>query len=98
MKKHPLEELWNTTAWDILSAIQRGFRAQVDVKGKLAEWFLFQRLETMEQEGALENVDWTDKDGQPDFVVTRAGREIKIECKNVRSPGKSKRPQESARV
>jgi hypothetical protein len=98
MKKHPLEELWNTTAWDILSAIQRGFRAQVDVKGKLAEWFLFQRLEKMEQEGALENVDWTDKDGQPDFVVTRAGREIKIECKNVRSPGKAKRPQEYARV
>lgn len=37
MKKHPLEELWNTSAWDILSAVQRGFRAQVDVKGKLAE-------------------------------------------------------------
>ena len=27
-----------------LSAIERGFRAQVDVKGKLAEWFLYKQL------------------------------------------------------
>lgn len=98
MTKHPLEVLWNTTAWDILSAIQRGFRAQVDVKGKLAEWFLFQKLDQIEKEGALKNVIWQDKDGQPDFVVPYAGRVIKIECKNVRSPGKTKRTQESARV
>jgi hypothetical protein len=98
MSKHPLEEKWNTTAWDILSAIERGFRAQVDVKGKLAEWFLFQKLERMQQEGALQSVIWQDKDGQPDFFVLDAGREIKIECKNVRSPNQSKGPIEAARV
>src|SRR4051794_37624858 len=38
--RHPPEEKFNASAWDILSAIERGFRAQVDVKGKLAEWFL----------------------------------------------------------
>ena len=95
MKKHPLEEKWNTTAWDILSAIERGFRAQVDVKGKLAEWFLFQRLQEMQLEGALETVIWQDKDGKPDFVVPYSGRELKIECKNVRSPNQTKRPQEA---
>jgi hypothetical protein len=98
MTKHPLEELWNTTAWDILSAIQRGFRAQADVKGKLAEWFLFQKLGQVEQGGSLQNVDWKDKDGQPDFVVTYAGREIKIECKNVRTPSDTERTRKSARV
>ncbi len=38
--RHPLEVKFNAPAWDILSVIERGFRAQVDVKGKLAEWFL----------------------------------------------------------
>ncbi len=98
MKKHPLEEKWHTTAWDILSAIERGFRAQVDVKGKLAEWFLFQKLEQMQREAALQSVIWQDKDGQPDFVVNYAGREIKIECKNVRSPKQIERAKKSGRV
>ena len=97
MTKHPLEVQWNTSAWDILSAIEHGFRAQVDVKGKLAEWFLFQRLQTMQGEGAFQSVIWQDEDGQPDFVVSYAGREIKIECKNVRSP-KTRPPKESPRV
>ncbi len=39
--KHPLEEKFKASGWDILSAIERGFRAQVDVKGKLAEYFLY---------------------------------------------------------
>jgi hypothetical protein len=98
VSKHPLEVLWNTTAWDILSAIQHGFRAQADVKGKLAEWFLFKKLEEMKQEGALQNIIWQDKDGQTDFVVTYADREIKIECKNIRSPNQSERIRRSARV
>jgi hypothetical protein len=44
--RHPLEVKFNASAWDILCAIERGFRAQVDVKGKLAEWFLFKVLVT----------------------------------------------------
>jgi hypothetical protein len=98
MTKHPLEEKWNTTAWDILSAIERGFRAQVDVKGKLAEWFLYQKLQQMVIEGALQPVIWQDKDGKPDFLVPYAGREVKIECKNVRTPSETKRPQKAGRV
>jgi hypothetical protein len=95
MTKHPLEEKWNTTAWDILSAIEHGFRAQADVKGKLAEWFLSQKLQQMRLQGALENVIWQDKDGQTDFVVSYRGRKIKIECKNVRTPSQAKRPKEA---
>jgi hypothetical protein len=98
MTKHPLEEKWNTTAWDILSAIERGFRAQADVKGKLAEWFLYQKLQQMQLDGALESFVWQDKDGKPDFLVPYKGREIKIECKNVRTPGKTKSLREAPRV
>ncbi len=36
--RHPLEEEFNASASDILSAIQQGFRAQVDVKGKLLSY------------------------------------------------------------
>ena len=32
--QHPLELKFNATGWDILCAIEQGFRAQVDVKGQ----------------------------------------------------------------
>lgn len=86
MKKHPLEQRWNTTAWDILCAIEHGFRAQVDVKGKLAEWYLFQKLQELEKKGLVQKLEWPDKDGVPDFSLLFRGRTIRLECKNVRSP------------
>ncbi len=90
MSKHPLEEKWNTTAADILSAIERGFRAQVDVKGKLAELYLFRRLEKLQGLGNIQGLIWQDEDGQPDFLLTYKRRELRVECKNVRSPVKIK--------
>jgi hypothetical protein len=86
MSKHPLEEKWGTTAGDILSAIEHGFRAQADVKGKLAELYLYRRLLQLADQAAIENLVWQDKDGKPDFLVTLGGRELRIECKNVRTP------------
>jgi hypothetical protein len=44
MRSHPLEYTLNADAADILSAIQNGFRATIDVKGKLAEYFLVKQL------------------------------------------------------
>ena len=92
MSKHPLEEKWNTTASDILSAIERGFRCQVDVKGKLAELYLFRKFQELEAGGAIMTLAWQDKDGQPDFLLTFRGRELKVECKNLRSPREMKKP------
>jgi hypothetical protein len=83
--RHPLEDKFNASAWDILSAIQRGFRAQVDVKGKLAEYFLHQQLEKLVVEKLIEICEWNDKDGEPDFVVWFGGKKLRIECKNIRS-------------
>ncbi|MCK6554065.1 hypothetical protein L6Q96_05705 [Candidatus Binatia bacterium] len=84
-ERHPVEELLNASASDILSAIQRGFRALVDVKGKLAEYFLFQKLERLREQRVIESVEWLDRDGQPDFVIGVGERTLRVECKNVRS-------------
>ena len=83
--QHPLEQKFNASAWDILEAVNRGFRAQVDVKGKLAELFLHRRLVKLERQGLLTELDWRDKDGIPDFGFTVNGQKLQLECKNVRS-------------
>lgn len=83
--QHALEQLFNASGWDILSAIERGFRAQVDVKGKLAEWFLYKHLVELRELGIIEKVEWRDQDGVPDFLIRIRGRQLQMECKNVRS-------------
>jgi hypothetical protein len=83
--QHPLEQLFNASAWDILSAIERGFRAQVDVKGKLAEWFLYKHLTELQRLGVVQRVEWRDQDGVPDFLLEVGGRSLQMECKNIRS-------------
>lgn len=85
--EHPLEKKFNAAAWDILSAIEKGFRAQVDVKGKLAEWFLYKVLLDLKAVGTFTAVDWTDEDGKPDFHLVGPGFDLQMECKNLRSPG-----------
>ncbi|HET6576584.1 MAG TPA: hypothetical protein VFG68_23500 [Fimbriiglobus sp.] len=82
---HPLEVKFNAGAWDILSAIEKGFRAQVDVKGKLAEWFLYRVLEIEREAGLFTTVEWSDVDGQPDFRLVGSGFDLRMECKNLRS-------------
>jgi len=83
--QHRMEEVFNARGWDILSAIERGFRAQVDVKGKLAEFFLHRELVVLQEQGVITSVEWNDQDGKPDFCVDVKGRKIHVECKNVRS-------------
>jgi hypothetical protein len=84
--QHPLEKLFNASGWDILSAIEKGFRAQVDVKGKLAELFLFRQLDMLQTAGVISTLEWHDQDGVPDFSMTYKDRPLRVECKNVRSP------------
>lgn len=82
---HNLEVELNATAGDILEAVSKGFRAKVDVKGKLAELFLFRQIELLKIKSVVSDVEWHDKDGKPDFEVMVDGRVVIIECKNVRS-------------
>ena len=73
MPRHPLEDMMNASATDILTAIQRGFRAQVDVKGKLAELFMDRIFAGLAAEGKIERHEWQDVDGKPDFIVWYKG-------------------------
>ena len=82
---HPLEKALNASARDILDAIESGFRAQVDVKGKLAELYLWRELTSLEERGLISDLKWSDKDGEPDMFLTFSGRRLSVQCKNVRS-------------
>ncbi len=92
MSRHPLEEILNADAADILTAIQKGHRAVVDVKGKLAEYFLEKLLAELQKQGIIEGFYWFDKDGVPDFSIKFIGTELKMECKNIRSKELFKNP------
>ena len=83
--RHPVEVLLNASADDILSAVQRGFRALVDVKGKLAEFFLERQLTELAKSGVITSFEWKDADGEPDFILKVRGRDVILECKNIRS-------------
>ena len=68
-----------------MDAIIKGFRAQVDVKGKLAELYLYKYLRKLEDEKLITNLLWDDHDGQPDFKLKYQNKEYTLECKNLRN-------------
>jgi len=81
-----LEKKFKAPARDILEAIEHGFRAQVDVKGKLAELYLHRHLKRLQAKGKILSIVWHDADGHPDFEIRmRDGRKLRVECKNLRS-------------
>jgi len=82
---HELEDILNAHASDIMDAILRGFRALVDVKGKLAELYLYRYLRGLEEQGFIQNLEWRDKDGLPDFAFEFKGNSYRLECKNLRN-------------
>jgi hypothetical protein len=82
---HELEDLLKAPATDIMDAIPKGFRTQVDVKGKLAELYLYRYLTGLENKVAIENLEWRDQDGVPDFKFTNKGNSYQMECKNLRN-------------
>ena len=83
--RHPLTAKMNASARDILDAIEKGFRAQIDVKGKLAELYMSRQLDALRARGAIETIAWQDVDGKPDFVVRYRRRDLTVECKNIRN-------------
>lgn len=83
---HPVERMLNASARDILDALENGFRARADLKGKLAELFAARYLDGLQLRGVIDSYEWQDLDGAPDFVVwLRGGPAITVEAKNVRS-------------
>jgi hypothetical protein len=82
---HELEDLLKAPANDIMEAILKGFRAQVDVKGKLAELYLYRYLKGLEDGGVIQSLEWRDKDGYPDFSFEYKRKNYQMECKNLRN-------------
>lgn len=60
---HRLEDILKAPADDIMDAILKGFRAQIDVKGKLSELYAYQYIKQLEEENIIEQVEWRDTDG-----------------------------------
>lgn len=83
--KHPLEEKLGASSGDILTAIEKGFHAQVDVKGKLAELFMSRQLEALRVGARIGGFVWQDKDGETDFLVDYRSKRLRLECKNIRN-------------
>ena len=81
---HPLEDRLKAPASDILEAIHRAFRSVMNVKGQLAELYLYRKLQELEERGIISNLDWLDEDDKPDFFLEYKGKRLSIECKNVR--------------
>lgn len=98
VEEHPLLVGWSVTPSDVIEALSHGFRAQVDVKGKLAEWMLFKELKRLRDSGAVQAIEWLDADDMPDFVITVGDRQVTIQCKNVRSITGSERASAPIRV
>ena len=89
---------WKVSATDIIQAVNHGFRAQVDVKGKLAEGMLFKEFNRLRSDGIARKITWLDEDGRPDFIIEIDKREFIVECKNVRSPNTKRKSPEPIRV
>jgi hypothetical protein len=83
---HPVERMLSASARDILDALENGFRARADLKGKLAELFMSRHLDELQRAEVIDHYEWFDQDGIPDFTIRFTdGTEIRLEVKNVRS-------------
>lgn len=94
---HELETLFNAPANDIMDAIIKGFRAQVDVKGKLAELYLFKYLKALNDTRIISDLIWEDRDSVPDFKFNYRNKAYVVECKNLRNEV-YKKPQPAYKV
>lgn len=77
--RHDLERELDLPIEDIMDMIESAARLKVAVRGRAAEKHLHRVLSS---EPELERVEEIDQDGQPDFLVTYKGVDVRIECKN----------------
>ncbi len=83
--EHPLERAYGLSAYELLEALKKRFRARVTLEGAVAEVQLEKKIRTLVG-AVIERYEVYDIDGHPDFGIWLPGSERRLlaECKNVR--------------
>ncbi len=81
--KHDLEKIFELSAAEILTVVQRNNRLLMAVKGGVAQEHLNRYLSNLVKEERIEKFGSIDEDGKPDFWVILNGRKYLLECKNI---------------
>ncbi len=83
--EHPLEMEFGLSAYELLDAMGKRFRARVTLEGAVAEVQMEKKVKALVGT-VLERYEVYDVDGHPDFGIWLPGwdRRILAECKNVR--------------
>jgi hypothetical protein len=82
---HPLEAQYGLSAYELLEALNKRFRARVTLEGAVAEEQMEKKIRALVGT-VIERYEVYDIDGHPDFGIWLPGSERRLlaECKNVR--------------
>ncbi|MGD0899556.1 MAG: hypothetical protein ABR915_17130 [Thermoguttaceae bacterium] len=82
---HPLEKEYGLSAYELLDALSKRFRARVTLEGAVAEVQMEKRIGALVG-SVIDRFEVYDMDGHPDFGIWLPGsdRRLLVECKNVR--------------
>jgi hypothetical protein len=83
--EHPLEKEFGLSAYELLDALKKRFRARVTLEGVVAEVQMEKKIKALVGK-IVERYEAYDIDGHPDFGIWLPGsdRRLLAECKNVR--------------
>jgi hypothetical protein len=83
--EHPLEAKYGLTAYELLDALDKRFRAKVTLEGAVAEVQMEKHISALVGK-EIESYETHDLDGVPDFSLKLPSRlkPLRAECKNVR--------------
>ena len=85
MERHYLEDKYGLTAYELLDALDKRFRAKVTLEGAVAEVQMEKHINALVG-SVIDRYTSHDRDGYPDFSIWLPGRTdpLLAECKNVR--------------
>jgi hypothetical protein len=83
--RHPLEKEFGLSAYELLDALSKRFRARVTLEGAVAEVQMEKSIKALVG-SVIDRFEVYDIDGHPDFGIWLPGsdRRLLAECKNVR--------------
>jgi hypothetical protein len=84
--EHPLESKYGLTAYEMLDALDRRFRAKVTLEGAVAEVHMEKKIASIVGRPIV-RYERHDEDGRPDFSLWLPGKSnpVRGECKNIRN-------------